>query len=114
MKVNSCLTAMVLVFTLLAAVPAVWTLELPATPNEHAAGCHDSMPEPPTPKPANHQCCSGGHDWAVTVSTLVLHPAVEKIGTRTEAHYLHSDLLSDRSLAFISDSPPPVATSLRV
>ena len=114
MKPNSCLTATLLVFTLLAAMPAVWTLELPATPAEHAAGCHDSIPARPAPKPANHQCCSGGHDWAITVSALIPHPAVEKVGTRVEANHLHSDLLSDRPLAFISDSPPPVATSLRV
>jgi hypothetical protein len=113
MKVNSCLTALVLVFTLLSAVPSVWTLELPATPAEHAAGCHDSMPERPTPKPANHQCCSVGHDWAITVLASVLH-AIEHVETRTQAHGFHSDLFSNRSLAFISDSPPPLAPSLRI
>jgi hypothetical protein len=113
MKANSLLTALLLLFTLLAVVPAVWALELPATPAEHPAGCHDSMPENPTPTPANHQCCSGGHDWAVTVSALVLHPAVEQVGS-TEAHNLHSDLLGDRPLGFVSDSSPPLATSLRI
>lgn len=113
MKVNSRLNAVLLLFTVLAAVPAVWPLEFPPTA-EHPAGCHDSMPESPSPNPANHQCCAAGHDWAVTVSVLISHPAIQLVRTWTEASNPQPHPFNDLPQAFISDSPPTRTVSLKI
>jgi hypothetical protein len=114
MKANSRLTAVLLLFTIVAAVPAVLALELPPRAAEKPARCHDSIPANPSPAPANHQCCAGGHDWAVTVSVLVLHPGIEEARTCTQTNDYQPSLLEDLPLAFVSDSPPTSATSLRI
>jgi hypothetical protein len=113
MKANSRLTAILLFLTILVGIPAAWALEFPSTTAVHPAGCHDSMPETPSPSPADHECCVSGHDWAVTVSAPILHLIVQQIRAVTESHNLQLHLCSDRPLAVVSDSPP-VTTSLRI
>lgn len=113
MKSNLRLTAMLLLVTTVAGVPAVWALEFPPTAAEQPAGCHDSMPASPSPVPASHQCCAGGHDWAVTVSVLIVHPAVQPLRTIKEFHDPQPHLFSDHLPAFLSVSPP-ATTSLRI
>src|SRR5215475_9416377 len=85
MRPNSAVTAVLLVCTLLAAAPAAGALEFPPPIAGHPAACHDSIPENPPAAPRSHQCCAAGHDWAVTVSREIPHPAVESAGTRMEA-----------------------------
>ena len=114
MKANSALTAMLLLLTLLAAVPGLWALEFPPPITGHPSGCHDSIPENPPSAPRSHQCCAGGHDWAITVSTVIPRPATELARMRTETEDLEPVLFGDRPLALFSDSPPRTTSSLRI
>ena len=114
MKANSALTAMLLLLTLLAAVPALWALEFPPPITGHLSGCHDSIPENPPSAPRSHQCCAGGHNWAVTVSPVIPRPATELARIRTQTEDLETVLFSDRPLPLFSYGSPPTTSSLRI
>jgi hypothetical protein len=60
------------VFVLLSAVlvaPVVVQARLAsASVPERPAGCHEDGGKQPAPGPTSHQCCQGGHDFAVLLS----------------------------------------------
>jgi hypothetical protein len=113
MRPNSRFTVLVLLFTTLAAAPALWALEFPSTPVAHPVACHDSMPESPSPAPVNHQCCSGGHLWAVPASTPIVIPAIVQVGTHCGTRDFQRPFPGLLSTLPISDSPP-ITDSLRI
>lgn len=112
MRSTSPCAAFALLLAFFAAAPALWALEFPSTAIAHPGGCHDSMPENPSPAPADHQCCAGGHQWAVAVPMLIALPAMSQARMLHDAHELQPQMLPVDRIS-ISDSPP-ITTSLRV
>ncbi len=59
---------LVLVFlaaALISAPLAAQVLLPEASSHERAAACHEDGGSVPTPEPASHSCCEGGHDFAI-------------------------------------------------
>jgi len=105
--------ALLLVVALLAALPSVQAMAIPAA--GHPARCHEPAPADPSPAPSNYQCCVSGHHWAIPAGSFSPDPMIAWMFVPA----VHGDLpefISRQSSAqpVIPFSSPPDAAPLRI
>jgi hypothetical protein len=83
---------------------------------EHAAACHEAQPFEPAPRPANHQCCASGHNWAIASAALSFHLATAIMPEfRSDSGAMGADGLRLAPARPVFPSPdPPGAICLRI
>jgi hypothetical protein len=84
---------------------------------EHSAACHEAQPFEPAPRPANHQCCASGHNWAIASAALSFHLATAGVMPEfcSDSGPVGADGLALATARPVFPSPdPPGAICLRI
>lgn len=106
-----------IVFVLLSAVLAAplgeQGLVASAGAHERPAGCHEDSGKPPAPGPTSHQCCQGGHDFAILQPTPGPSLEVSALVQFSRTAVVLVVLSCLPKLAIVSGDPP-IASPLRV
>jgi hypothetical protein len=107
-----------LVFVLLAAVvtaPLAAQGLRPDDPSQRPAGCHEDGGNVPTPGPASHSCCQGGHHPAILQQSCASRPALQVSAlVEYSQHLAVSAALSTFLTLGIVSGDPPILSPLRV
>jgi hypothetical protein len=82
---------------------------------ESESGCHDSLPAAPSPVPATHQCCAGGHRWAIPAQHSSYRIQLAHFRAHAGVLYLPTVPPALHDLRLTEDSAsPPRDTCLRI
>ena len=113
MRPHSRVLAVLLLAAFVAAASGTPLLALPAMHSSHSSGCHGSMPENPSPAPANYQCCVSGHNWAMPSAAFSSLPL---IGTPVDIQGVDpaSECGESAALFFSPSVSPPAVVALRI
>jgi len=107
--------AVLLLFTMAAALPGVQALALSAPQTSHTAGCHGHGPAQ-TPAPTSCQCCVNGHHQAIPSASVSLRPLAPLVCRLDAGEDSAVYFLLDKRPAWliVASASPPSAAPLRI
>lgn len=100
--------------TMVAAVPGVQAFALSASQPIHPAGCHNHGPA--APAPASYQCCVNGHHWTIPSASFSVRPPLAQF-SRSDHSRDFSPVLGFSaffSMIVMPASSPPGIAPLRI
>jgi hypothetical protein len=109
------LVLLLLAAALISAPLAAQVLLPEASSHERPAACHEDGGSVPTPEPASHSCCEGGHDFAILQHSPTL-PSPLQLSAQVD-FIPHSVAVAEPNgfLSFVIVSgDPPITSPLRV
>ncbi|HME34227.1 MAG TPA: hypothetical protein VKF84_03235 [Candidatus Sulfotelmatobacter sp.] len=110
------MVAMLLLFTVAAAVPGAQAMPPAAAPAGHATGCHDHGPASPVPASTRYQCCVNGHHAAVPTVSFSLRFLASQVCSLDggDGPRLASLLSLNSALFVVPSNSPPGPAPLRI
>jgi hypothetical protein len=110
------MVAMLLLFTMTAALPGAQAMPVPSARADHALGCHHHGPATPSPVPTSYQCCVNGHHAAAPSVSFAIRFVAAQVGRSNSDDGPRLVLLLGMNSAIfvVSSNSPPGAAPLRI